>query len=234
MAKFNFVLNNKPSKTGKYAVMLRITINKDRAFMVSGVELKSPNTFLPDGKNDCWVHSKEPDYTKFNEILAELKQDAKDTFKELEKSLPYVTPAMVIEQLRSRTPDVDEDSFVKYVEKRMEAIGNGALKDKNGGKYGYRTSVKYNDFLNKLLAFLKKNKKKDLLFAEINRKFVADFEAFLATMGNAIEKGKMLNPNTITKEMKVFRAIVNMAGWKQKRILSSGRSMPKHHHRKKG
>ena len=212
MAKFNFVLNNKPSKSGKYAVMLRITIKKDRAFMVSGVELKSPNNFLPDGKNDSWVHSKESDYKQMNKKLKEVKDAAFNTYNQLVGLHEVVTPNMVIEQMKPKTPDVDKESFLKYVETRIEKIKNGELlKDGHGGKYGYRTYIKYNDFLNKLQAFLKDTGKKDLLFVEINRKTIADFEAFLLGMGNAIEKNKMLNPNTITKEMKVFRALVNKA-----------------------
>lgn len=212
MAKFNFVLNNKPSKSGKYAVMLRITIKKDRAFMVSGVELKSPNNFLPDGKNDSWVHSKESDYKQMNKKLKEVKDAAFNTYNQLVGLHEVVTPNMVIEQMKPKTPDVDKDSFVKYVETRMEKIKNGELlKDGHGGKYGYRTYIKYNDFLNKLKTFLKKAGKKDLFFVEVNKSIVAGFESFLATMENATDDGKRLNPNTITKEMKVFRALVNKA-----------------------
>lgn len=212
MAKFNFVLNNKPSKTGKYAIMLRITIKKDRAFMVSGVELKSPANFLPDGKNDSWVHSRESDYKQMNKKLKELKDSASKKYDELDKLHSVVTPSMVVEQLKPKAADIEEDSFVKYVERRLEAIRNGALKNgPKGGKYAYRTYKKYNDFFNKLQAFLKHEKKKDLLFDEITKKTISDFESFLMAIGNAIEQGKMLNPNTITKEMKVFRALVNKA-----------------------
>ena len=212
MAKFNYVLNNKPSKSGKYAVMLRITIKKDRAFMVSGVELKSPANFLPDGKNDSWVHSKEPDYKQMNKRLKEVKDMAMATFDELVKLHGMATPSMVVEQMRPQEADKETDSFMVFVENRMEAIKNGTLlKDGKGGKYGYRTYIKYNDFFNKLDGFLKEIGKKDLLFVEINRKLVADFEAYLASKENAREKDRMLNPNTITKAMKTFRALVNKA-----------------------
>lgn len=212
MAKFNFVLNNKPSRDGKFAIMLRITIKKDRAFMVSGVELKSPTNFLPDGKNDSWVHSRESDYKQMNKKLKEVKDAASNTYDKLVKLHEVVTPDMVIKQMKPKTPDVDKDSFVKYVETRMEKIKNGELlKDGHGGKYGYRTYIKYNDFLNKLKAFMKKAGKKDLFFVEVNKGLVADFESFLATLENATDEGKRLNPNTITKEMKVFRALVNKA-----------------------
>lgn len=177
MAKFNFVLNNKPSKSGKYAIMLRITIKKDRAFMVSGVELKTPTSFLPDGKNDSWVHSKESDYKKMNKKLKELKDAASDTYDELVKLHAVVTPNMVVEQMKpsSEIEKATETShsFMAFAKSRTTDILNAG---------GFRNWKKYNCFFMKLEAFLKQERKKDLMFDEITPTLVSRFEAYLHTL----------------------------------------------------
>lgn len=202
MAKFNFVLNNKPSKSGKYAIMLRITIKKDRAFMVSGVELKSPTNFLPDGKNDSWVHSREADYKKMNKRLKDLKESASGTYDELVKLHSVVTPNMVIENLKPSSDTDKSKSFIGFAKNRMEEILNAG---------GFRNWKKYNNFILKLEAFLKQEGKKDLMFDEITPTFLSSFNAHLHTLKNERHPDKMLHPNTIQVSMKCFRAMYNAA-----------------------
>lgn len=202
MAKFNFVINNKPSKSGKFAVMLRITIKKDRAFMVSGVELKSPTNFLPDGKNDSWVKSKEPDYKKMNKKLKDLKDSASDIYDELVKLHSVVTPNMVIEQIKPTSDTEKTNSFMVFAKNRMEAILNAG---------GFRNWKKYNCFFLKLEAFLKHENKKDLLFDEITPTLLAKYEAYLHTLTNERQPEKMLHPNYIQLLMKSFRAMYKAA-----------------------
>lgn len=206
MAKFNFVLNNKPSKSGKYAIMLRITIKKDRAFMVSGVELKTPTSFLPDGKNDSWVHSKESDYKKMNKKLKELKDAASDTYDELVKLHAVVTPNMVVEQMKpsseiEKATEISH-SFMTFAKGRTTDILNAG---------GFRNWKKYNCFFVKLEAFLKQERKKDLMFDEITPTLVSRFEAYLHTLKNERQPDKMLHPNYIQVLMKCFRAMYKAA-----------------------
>ena len=202
MAKFNFVLNNKPSKSGKYAIMLRITIKKDRAFMVSGVELKSPANFLPEGKNDSWVHSRESDYKKMNKKLKELKDSASDTFDELVKLHSVVTPNMVVERMKPTSDTAKTNSFMAFVKDRMADILNAG---------GFRNWKKYNCFLLKLEAFLKQEGKKDLMFDEVTPTLLSKFEAYLHTLKNERQPDKMLHPNYIQVLMKCFRAMYKAA-----------------------
>ena len=202
MAKFNFVLNNKPSKSGKYAVMLRITIKKDRAFMVSGVELKSPNNFLPDGKNDSWVHSKESDYRKMNERLKSLKDSARDIYDALVKNHSVVTSSMVVEQMKPSNELAESNSFMAFAESRMADILNAG---------GFRNWKKYHCFFLKLEAFLKEDGKKELMFDEITPTYLSRFEAYLHTLTNERHPEKMLHPNYIQVLMKCFRAMYKAA-----------------------
>ena len=202
MAKFNFVLNNKPSKSGKYAIMLRITIKKDRAFMVSGVELKSPTNFLPDGKNDSWVHSRESDYKKMNKKLKELKDSASETYDELVKLHDVVTSSMVIEKIKPTSDTEKTNSFMAYAKNRMADILNAG---------GFRNWKKYNCFFIKLEGFLKHESKKDLMFDEITPTFLSRFEAYLHTLTNERNPEKMLHPNYIQVIMKSFRAMYKAA-----------------------
>lgn len=202
MAKFNFVLNNKPAKTGKYAVMLRITIKKDRAFMVSGVELKSPSNFLPDGKNDSWVHSRESDYKKMNKKLKELKDSASETYDELVKLHNVVTSSMVIEQMKPTSDTEKTNSFMAFAKDRMANILNAG---------GFRNWKKYNCFYLKLEAFLKHENKKDLMLDEVTPTFISKFEAYLHTLTNERHPEKMLHPNYIQVMMKSFRAMYKAA-----------------------
>ena len=202
MAKFNFVLNNKPSKSGKYAVMLRITIKKDRAFMVSGVELKSPNNFLPEGKNDSWVHSKESDYRKMNERLKSLKDSARDIYDALVKNHSVVTSSMVVEQMKPSNELAESNSFMAFAESRMADILNAG---------GFRNWKKYHCFFLKLEAFLKEDGKKELMFDEITPTYLSRFEAYLHTLTNERHPEKMLHPNYIQVLMKCFRAMYKAA-----------------------
>lgn len=202
MAKFNFVLNNKPSKSGKFAIMLRITIKKDRAFMVSGVELKSPANFLPDGKNDSWVHSREADYKKMNKRLKELKDSASETYEELVKLHSTVTPAMIVEQMKPSSDTDKTNSFMAFVKNRMADILNAG---------GFRNWKKYNCFILKLEAYLKQEGKKDLMFDEITPTFISGFTAYLHTLKNERHPEKVLHPNYIQVLMKSFRAMYKAA-----------------------
>lgn len=202
MAKFNFVLNNKPSKSGKYAIMLRITIKKDRAFMVSGVELKSPANFLPDGKNDSWVHSREADYKKMNKRLKELKDSASETYEELVKLHSTVTPAMIVEKMKPSSDTDRTNSFMVFAKNRTNDILNAG---------GFRNWKKYNCFILKLEAYLKQGGKKDLMFDEITPTFISGFTAYLHTLKNERQPEKMLHPNYIQVLMKSFRAMYKAA-----------------------
>ncbi len=213
MAKINFVVNNKPSKAGKYAVLLRVTIVKDRAFMASGVELKNPNNFLSDGKNDSWVHSREQDYRKMNEKLKELKIEASKTYEWLAKLGVAVTPQMVVDKLKpsmgkdgssaTSTPGgAKEPSFMAYAKKKIADI----LKEG-----GYRNWKKYKNFLVKLQSFLKEERQRDLLFLDITPSVVSSFKTYLYTLHNDRHPDKILHTNYIQTLMKCFKALYRMA-----------------------
>jgi len=93
-------------------------------------------------------------------------------------------------------------SFLDYARERT---------NENFSEGGIRIWRIYNGFCNKLEAFLKENKKTDLPFAELSPALLSKFKSYLHTLHNVREPEKMLHPNTIALNLRIFKTIVNKA-----------------------
>ncbi|MDD2251042.1 MAG: site-specific integrase [Candidatus Cloacimonetes bacterium] len=93
-------------------------------------------------------------------------------------------------------------SFLDYARKRtMEIFAEG----------GIRNWKKYNGFCNKLEDFLKEQKAGDLTFAELSPALLSEFKSYLHTLHNIREPEKMLHPNTIALNLRIFKTITSKA-----------------------
>lgn len=197
MTTFNFELNNKPNKTGLYNIQIRITQNKRHKRIKTSVYVKSRNDFNAIAKNENWVRKSEPLQAKYNAILKDELQQAKDTYQELKNE-----NQASLENIKNRIVSSEtSDSFLEFAKERTLQIYNEG---------SYRNYKKYNGFINKLEEFLKTTNKTDVLFVEITPEFIYRFDSYLKSLENSRRKGSMLHPNSIAKIFDIFKALINL------------------------
>ena len=199
MATFRFEINKKrPTRNKTFIVWLRITTDGKRKLLKTPIELKSANDFNSKARQDNWIRPSEPNSAKWNNNLAEILENAKDTYKDLKK-LGIATSENITNTIKS---EEISSSFLQYVKQRTADILNEG---------GHRNFKKYNGFCNKLEGYLKSIKKRDLLFAELTSSFLSRFEAYLHSLKNERNPDAKLHPNTIAINLNIFKTIINRA-----------------------
>lgn len=161
---FNFEINNKPNKDGKFTILLRITQNRAHKRIKTCVELNRKSDW---NKKRQEVRPSEPNYQVWNERLNKELERAKTEYQEL-KDTGIVTPDRIKDGLTAAEHPI---SFLQYAKKRTEEIYNMG---------NIRNWKKYRTFCNKLEAFLtnEKGKVKDLVFAELTPALISQFDGF--------------------------------------------------------
>ena len=197
MATFTFEIKNRPNRAGKFPIYLRITQNRKHKRIKTTIELNRKNDFNPKAKQDNWIKKQEPNHKKWNDILAKELERGKDAFRKLEEEgmATSAISSIIAEQGKP-------SSFLDYARERT---------NENFSEGGIRIWRIYNGFCNKLEAFLKENKKTDLPFAELSPALLSKFKSYLHTLHNVREPEKMLHPNTIALNLRIFKTIVNKA-----------------------
>lgn len=197
MATFTFEIKNRPNRAGKFPIYLRITQNRKHKRIKTTIELNRMNDFNPKAKQDNWIKKQEPNHKKWNDILAKELERGKDAFRKLEEEgmATSAISSIIAEQGKP-------SSFLDYARERT---------NENFSEGGIRIWRIYNGFCNKLEAFLKENKKTDLPFAELSPTLLSKFKSYLHTLHNVREPEKMLHPNTIALNLRIFKTIVNKA-----------------------
>lgn len=197
MATFTFEIKNRPNRAGKFPIYLRITQNRKHKRIKTTIELNRMNDFNPKAKQDNWIKKQEPNHKKWNDILAKELERGKDAFRKLEEEgmATSAISSIIAEQGKP-------SSFLDYARERT---------NENFSEGGIRIWRIYNGFCNKLEAFLKENKKTDLPFAELSPALLSKFKSYLHTLHNVREPEKMLHPNTIALNLRIFKTIVNKA-----------------------
>lgn len=198
MATFTFEISNKPTRAGKFPIYLRITQNRKHKRIKTTIELNRKNDFNPKAKQDNWIKKQNPNYQKWNDVLAKELERGKDAFRKLEEE-GMATSAMIASVIANKGKP---SSFLHYAKERTVEIFN------EGGIRNWR---KYNGFYNKLEEFLKANKVKDLAFVELTPALLSKFKSYLHTLHNVREPDKMLHPNTVALNLRIFKTIVNKA-----------------------
>ncbi|HHV04142.1 MAG TPA: site-specific integrase [Bacteroidales bacterium] len=198
MATFAFEVKNRRNRAGKFPVYLRITQNRKHKRIKTTIEVSRLNDFNPNAKQENWIKKQEPNYKKWNDILAKELEKSKDAFRKLEEEGLATSEAMASVITNKGKPT----SFLDYARKRtMEIFAEG----------GIRNWKKYNGFCNKLEDFLKEQKAGDLTFAELSPALLSEFKSYLHTLHNIREPEKMLHPNTIALNLRIFKTITSKA-----------------------
>ena len=199
MATFRFEVNkNRPTRNKTFVVWLRITTNGKRKLLKTPIELKSVKDFNSKARQGNWIRTSEIRSSKWNDELAGILEKAKETYKDL-KELGTASSENISNTMRSGEIS---PSFLAYAKQRTSDILNEG---------GHRNFKKYNGFCNKLEAYLKANKKKDLLFVEVTTALLSKFEAYLHTLKNERNPEAKLHPNTIAINLNIFKTIINRA-----------------------
>ena len=198
MATFTFEVSNRPNRMGRYPIYLRITQNRKHKRIKTSIAIIKRSDFNPRAKQDKWIRQSEPKFKKWNEILVEDLERSKEAFRKLDKD-GLGTTEMLASVIKEKG---NPSSFLNFAKERTKDIFN------EGGIRNWR---KYNGFCNKLEDFLKKNKKADLPFAELSPALLSKFKSYLHTLHNKREPEKMLHPNTIALNLRIFKTIVNRA-----------------------
>lgn len=195
---FNFELNNKPSKNKTYAVFLRITQNKKHTRIKTSIAVNKKSDFNKDAKQGNWIRQREPNYEAWNETLAQELEKARKTYQELKEDGLATTEKIAAEM----TAGERTSSFLQYAKQRTKEIYDAG---------SYRNWKKYNGFCNKLEAYLKEKKSKDITFAELTAAFLSKFEVYMHSLRNEREPDKKLHPNTIQVNFNIFKTLVKRA-----------------------
>ncbi|MCQ2268162.1 MAG: phage integrase SAM-like domain-containing protein [Bacteroidaceae bacterium] len=193
---FVLELNNRPNKSGKWAILLRITQDRKLRRIKTPIELKSEKDWNKEKK--C-IRSSEPNYRVWNDSLEKFVESAKSDYRKLrdEGKATVGNIIFAIEQKETSS------SFLVYAKKRTQEIFD------DGGVRNWR---KYYGFCVKLEKFMNG---KDLTFKEITPAFVDKFYHFLCNLNNSRitdpSKKAKLSPNTIEVQFNIFKRLVNHA-----------------------
>lgn len=194
---FGFELAPRPNRFGFYPIVLRITRDRKKKRVNTGLEVKKAD-WNKKAKNYKHFRSSHHNAEASNDILKDILAKYDGTYKELRKE-GVASSENIIEKVK--TGEVSE-SFLQYVKDRTQEIYDAG---------GVRNWKKYTGFCNKLETFLTRQKKKDLLFSEVTPAFLSKFDNFLHKLHNEREPEKLLHPNTIQVVLNIFKTIVNRA-----------------------
>lgn len=180
---FTFVLHSHVLTDGTQKILLRITQNRKHKYIDIGYSVKAED----------WNKEKK-EVRKSHRLSAEIKMVMKKNLIEAEqtylKSQSQDIPISAKEIKRQLTKELVGDSYLEYADDYISKMTN------EGSKEG-RESI-----INKLKDFLGKGangRQIDLLFPEINYKFLKNYERHLKRLGNGL--------NTIHGNMKFLGTV---------------------------
>lgn len=192
---FNLEVNNKANKQGQFVVFIRVTQNRKIKRVRTTIALRR----LADwNKEKKCIRASEPNAKAWNAQLERELEAAKQVFRDLNAE-GLATTRNIVSRIKD---DGAKPTLLAYTERvRAQMLASGQVG--NWKKYG--------TFLNQLEEYLtNKGKVEDITFKEVNADFVQGFVAYLNTKENERTKGR-LHPNTIAKELRCLRAVINKA-----------------------
>lgn len=102
MATYRFELNDKPSRNGKYAVFLRVTVNGKRKKFKTPVEVNRKSDWNPTPKGDNWIRPSEPNSKVWNQTLSKTIEKAKKTYEELANNGAVTSEKLYLELIQNQ------------------------------------------------------------------------------------------------------------------------------------
>ena len=212
---FNFELNKKPSKQGRYKIYIRITQDRKHRKIPTTIELFDKEHWQTKRQR---ISSKEPLAEKWNSILDEEMEKIKSTYRDLKKEGRGNANSVVnaskqedmvfsfIEYAENYAKDTMESGNSSTAEKYITFINklkffiNGVSAQKVVEASSYN-SEKYGKFISTL--------KRDLLFNEITLSFLNRFKKYMQKCPIIKKPGQTLHPNTIAKQFDIFKSMFN-------------------------
>ena len=208
---FALVLNGRSNRFGRYAINIRIIQDRKVTRSKTSVEVCKKDWNPEGGKNENWVRQSDPDYSVKNEALRSELAKVKETYLNLKKT-SVATPERIISAVNAGE---SSDTFLKIETSKTDITMTGFAAERTQAILdagGIRNWKKYNGLLNKLADFMaRKLKKKEVLFADITPEFLTKFNDYLRTLHNSRSKkeaGKMLHPNTIAVNLRIFKTLI--------------------------
>jgi len=187
---------SKQQKDGEATVFARITVNGRRCEISLKKKVNQKNWDEVKGK----ARGTKEETRKLNELIERVRSLIADGYHELIQQKKVVTVDAVKSLFLGR-----DDSEMTLI--RLGDYHNAEMKDKlaHGTMKNYYTTQKY------IAKFLKeKYHRKDISLAELNYKFILDFETFLSKLQPKNHQ-KPLHNNGIMKHLERMRKMVNMA-----------------------
>lgn len=198
---FGFHLDNRGSRTGKYVIYIRITLDRKHKYVKTSVTVSNKNWFNKNARNENWVRQSDPEYAKKNVTLAKELAEAKAAYSDILEEQEVVTPYLIKAKVEESPVAA---SFLEFAKEHCEDLhSNGQI----------RYWKQFRDLTHKLELFRKTRRMPDILFVDLTVQFLDKFEKFLQRLPNQREKGtgKVLSKNTVLNNMKRFRTLTRKA-----------------------
>lgn len=196
---FGFHLNVRPDRTGKYAIFIRITQDRQHRYVKTSVAVSNKNWFNKNARNENWIRQGDPEYAKKNETLVKELAEAKAAYSDILEEQEVVTPYLIKAKVEEAPVAA---SFLEFAKEHCEDLhSNGQI----------RYWKQFRDLTHKLELFRKTRRMPDILFVDLTVPFLDKFQKFLQRLPNQRDKEKVLNKNTVLNNMKRFRTLTRKA-----------------------
>jgi len=195
-----FIIRTGKKDKEKGLVYARITVETRR------IEISLKKTIAVEEWNKARGIAKgfSPEAKKFNSYLEHVRSQLTDAYRELQINKEKISPENIKALFLG---DSDEHTLIELVDyhntTQSSVLSPGTIKN-------YRTTKKY------LQRFLKSQfKSSDIYLAQVNYKFIIDFEYYLRNY-QPVDHRKPLGNNGVMKHQERFRKMINLGyrlGW---------------------
>ena len=194
MITYHYELKPTPNGQGRFPIYLRLTENRKHTLIKTSVALAKVKDWNKDAEQ---VRKSEPFAEVWNNALAQYLERA----KAIERKLTDEDGTPTIGQVANKLKDKEHKAtLLAFAKECMQAKDNLGTQDRWGQS------------INKLQAYLTKGGRVvDIAFKEVTPAFVDGYEDFLQRWQNSRDRSRGLSANTIAKEFKTLRAILNKA-----------------------
>lgn len=191
---FHYELGHQPNKKGDYTIFLLVFHKGQKKRIKTSVLI--PAKYWDPGKER--VKKSCPTSKQDNEELQRLMDKARTAEREL-NSQDRLTILRFIEKFQGKEKKYMLLSYAQHIKEVLA----------QGKQWG--TFKKYGDTIRKLSEYIHSLGVKDLDFIDVTPAFISGFTSYLQALPNQRYPDATLSPNTISKHLKDFRAILHRA-----------------------